>query len=58
MLLDVRTCTCRPGTIKAHIALCERLGKTPQTRHLGQPLAHLVTETGTSSGSSPARACG
>jgi hypothetical protein len=46
MLLDVRTYTCRPGTIKTHIALYERLGKTPQTRHLGQPLAYLVTETG------------
>lgn len=46
MLLDVRTYTCRPGTIKAHVALYEKLGKTPQTRHLGQPLAWLVTETG------------
>lgn len=46
MLLDVRTYTCRPGTIKSHVALYERLGKTPQTRHLGQPLAWLVTETG------------
>jgi hypothetical protein len=46
MLLDVRTYTCRPGTIKAHIALYEKLGKTPQTRHLGQPLAYLVTESG------------
>jgi hypothetical protein len=46
MLLDVRTYTCRPGTIKAHIALYEKSGKTPQTRHLGQPLAYLVTESG------------
>lgn len=46
MLLDVRTYTCRPGTIKSHVALYEKLGKTPQTRHLGQPLAWLVTETG------------
>lgn len=46
MLLDVRTYTCRPGAIKPHIALYEKLGKTPQTRHLGQPLAYLVTETG------------
>lgn len=46
MLLDVRTYTCRPGTIKKHLELYERLGKGPQTRHLGQPLAYLVTETG------------
>ena len=46
MLLDVRTYTCRPGTIGKHLALYERLGKEPQTRHLGQPLAFMVTETG------------
>ena len=46
MLLDVRTYTCRPGTLKAHLALYERMGKTPQTRHLGQPLAYMTTETG------------
>ena len=45
MLLDVRTYTCRPGTIKAHLELYERMGKAPQTRHLGAPLAYLVTET-------------
>ena len=26
MLLDVRTYTCRPGTIKKHLALYEKLG--------------------------------
>ena len=46
MLLDVRTYTCRPGTIKKHIALYEKTGKVPQTRHLGQPLAYMTTETG------------
>ncbi len=46
MLLDVRTYTCRPGTIKKHLALYEKMGKEPQTRHLGEPLAYLVTETG------------
>ncbi len=46
MLLDVRTYTCRPGMIRKHLALYEKLGKTPQTRHLGQPLAYLTTETG------------
>ena len=46
MLLDVRTYTCRPGTIKKHLALYAEYGKGPQTRHLGQPLAYLATETG------------
>ncbi len=46
MLLDVRTYTCRPGTIKLQLELYERLGLQPQQRHLGKPLAFLVTETG------------
>ena len=46
MLFDIRIYTCRPGTIKKHLALYEKLGKEPQTRHLGQPFAYLVTETG------------
>jgi len=46
MLLDVRTYTCRPGTIKKHIALYEKMGKGPQTRQLGQPFASLTTESG------------
>ena len=46
MLLDVRTYTCRPGTLKARLAVYEKFGKAPQTRHLGQPLAYMTTETG------------
>ena len=46
MLLDVRTYTCKPGSIKAHLEVYEKFGKVPQTRHLGQPVAYLVTETG------------
>lgn len=46
MLLDIRTYRCKPGTINAHLALYERLGKAPQFRCLGQPLAYLKTETG------------
>ena len=46
MLLDVRTYTCRPGTIKLQLAMYEQLGLKPQSRHLGQPFAFLVTETG------------
>ncbi len=46
MLLDVRTYTCRPGTIRKHLELYEEKGWGPQTRNLGQPLAYLITETG------------
>ncbi len=46
MLLDVRTYTCRPGTIRRHLELYEEKGWGPQTRNLGQPLAYLITETG------------
>ncbi|MBS4048848.1 MAG: NIPSNAP family protein [Alphaproteobacteria bacterium] len=46
MLFDVRTYTCRPGTIKLQLEMYEKLGLTPQTRHLGQPFAFFVTETG------------
>ena len=46
MLLDVRTYRCRPGTIKAHLALYDKLGKAPQSRVLGAPLLFMTTETG------------
>jgi hypothetical protein len=46
MLLDLRTYVCRPGTIKKHLALYEQMGKSVQTRHLGMPLAYLITESG------------
>jgi hypothetical protein len=46
MLLDVRTYVCKPGTLKAHLDLYEKLGKTPQVRHLGMPLLYAACETG------------
>jgi len=46
MLLDARTYTCRPGTINKHLDLYEKLGKEPQTKHLGNPLAYMKCETG------------
>lgn len=46
MLIDHRTYACRPGTLKKHLALYEQLGWRVQTRHLGQPVAQLVAETG------------
>ncbi|NDZ18294.1 NIPSNAP family protein [Variovorax sp. WS11] len=46
MLYDVRTYTCRPGTLKRHLALYAEHGFDIQRRHLGEPLAYLQTETG------------
>ena len=46
MLLDVRTYTCRPGTIAKHLELYAEKGFGPQSRNLGQSLAYLKTETG------------
>jgi hypothetical protein len=46
MLLDVRTYTCKPGTIKTHLALYEKFGKTPQVRNLGVPVLFAFVETG------------
>jgi hypothetical protein len=46
MLVDHRTYTVRPGTLELQLALYEQFGFEAQKRHLGPPLAFLVTETG------------
>jgi NIPSNAP len=46
MLYDLRTYTVRAGTLSAHLALYQQRGWSVQKRHLGQPFAYLVTETG------------
>ncbi len=46
MLYDVRTYTCRPGTIKKQLAIYEELGYAVQKKHLGEPVAYMQTETG------------
>lgn len=46
MLYDVRTYTCRAGTIRKHLALYAEHGYEVQSRHLGKPLAYMQTETG------------
>ncbi|RYF51134.1 MAG: NIPSNAP family protein [Comamonadaceae bacterium] len=46
MLYDVRTYTCRPGTLKKHLAVYAEHGYATQSKHLGKPLAYLQTETG------------
>ncbi len=46
MILDMRTYTCKPGTIKKHIELYKAYGQAAQTRHLGQPVVWATTEVG------------
>jgi NIPSNAP protein len=46
VLVDHRYYRVRPGTMNAHLDLYEKHGFAAQTRHLGQPLAYLVTESG------------
>jgi hypothetical protein len=46
MLIDHRTYTVKPGTMAKQMALYQEYGLTAQKRHLGEPLAYLITETG------------
>ncbi len=46
MIYDVRTYTCRPGTVKAQLELYAAHGFEAQKRHLGEPVIYGVTEIG------------
>ena len=46
MIFDHRTYTCKPGAIKAHIDLYEKLGYAAQSKHLGKPVLYGTTEVG------------
>ena len=46
MIVDVRKYRIKAGCMAAHLAIYEKHGLKPQTRHLGQPLAYLYTESG------------
>ena len=46
MLLDHRTYRVKPGKLAAHLEIYQKHGMAVQTKHLGQPLAYLITETG------------
>jgi len=46
MLIDHRTYTVRPGSMPAQLKLYEEFGLAAQKRHLGEPLAYLVAESG------------
>jgi hypothetical protein len=46
MLVDHRTYTVKPGTMAKQMALYQEYGLKAQKRHLGEPLAYLITESG------------
>ncbi len=46
MLVDHRYYHIKPGKTAAHLDLYEKHGFAAQTRHLGQPLAYMYTESG------------
>ena len=46
MIFDHRTYTCKPGAIKAHLDLYEKMGFAPQSKHLGKPVLYGTTEVG------------
>jgi hypothetical protein len=46
MIFDHRTYYCRPGTIKKHLELYEKMGYGPQSRCLGKPVLYATTEVG------------
>ena len=46
MIFDHRTYTCRPGTIKKHMDLYEKMGLEAQKRNLGEPILYGAVETG------------
>ena len=46
MLIDHRYYHIKPGKTAAHLELYEKHGFAAQTRHLGQPLASMYTESG------------
>jgi hypothetical protein len=46
VLVDHRYYRIKPGMVAAHLDLYEKAGFKTQTRHLGEPLAYLYTESG------------
>jgi hypothetical protein len=46
VLIDHRYYTIKPGMTAAHLDLYEKQGFAAQTRHLGQPLCYMFTESG------------
>lgn len=47
MILEVRTYTIRTNLVGEYLALYEREGYVPHTRHLGEPVGWFTSEIGT-----------
>ena len=46
MLLDVRTYTCKPGTVLAQLEVYKKYGYPVQLRYMGEPLCYATAESG------------
>jgi hypothetical protein len=46
MILDHRTYVIKPGLLKAHVELYEKMGYATQAKHLGKPVVWATTEVG------------
>jgi hypothetical protein len=46
VLVDHRTYRVKPGKMQAHLEMYEQFGFPVQTKHLGKPLAYMITESG------------
>ena len=46
MLVDHRTYRIRPGMMQSHLDLYQQYGQAAQVRHLGEPYAYMVAESG------------
>jgi len=46
VLVDHRTYRAKPGRLQAQLDLYEKYGYPVQVRHLGEPIAFLVSESG------------
>lgn len=46
MLIDLRTYRVQPNSMDLHMKLYETYGYDVQRRHLGEPVAYLLTESG------------
>lgn len=46
MLVDHRTYTVKPGKMKTQLEIYEKYGFPVQVKHIGQPIAYLMAESG------------
>lgn len=46
MIVELRTYTCRPGTVRKQLAFYEKHGMAIQNKHLGVPFGYFTVEHG------------